>query len=145
VKIPLTKRCKKEQIRFLPAITSKSAWPLGLNFAEEQNTKYMNANKRRKIALDVIANDLVHTKLIMSLGAMGIAAGRYNLCLAASIFKLMGYTKKQGTMDLYDRYALLSRKALNLSFSDTDHTVPQDLALEIYETLLEEFPLDSYE
>jgi hypothetical protein len=102
----------------------------------------MNANKRRKIALDIIANDLVNTKLIMSLGAMGIEAGRYNLCLAASIFKLMGFTKKQRTMDLYDRYALLSRKAQHLPHSDTDRTVLQALALEIYETLLQEKSTD---
>lgn len=102
----------------------------------------MNANNRKTIALDLIANDLVNTKLIMGLGAMGIEAGHYSLYLSTSIFKLIGYTQKQQTMDLYDRYAALSRKAQHLPHSDTDRSALQALALEIYETLLLEKSTD---
>ena len=100
----------------------------------------MNPNKRKTIALDIIVNDLVNVKMIMSLRAMGIDASLYYLSLATSIFKLIGYRKKEQTTDLYDRYAILCRKAKDISFSDTDQTVLQALALEIYETLLKEFP-----
>ncbi len=100
----------------------------------------MNAQQRSAIALNLIANDLINTKLVMGLRALGIDAGVYGLCLAESIFILMGYGKTQQTAELYDRYAALSRKVLDVPLSDADHNALEALALEIYETLLREFP-----
>lgn len=101
----------------------------------------MKAHQRSAIALHIIANDLVNTRLIMGLRALGIDAGMYGLCLAESVFMLMGYGKAQQTEELYDCYAALSRKVQGLPFSEADHNALEALALEIYETLLREFPL----
>lgn len=84
----------------------------------------------RQLIIDLIANDLLHRKLLHGLHALHIEAGAYALHLSESIFTLMGIEKQQHTEELYDQYTQLSTQVLALDFEQ----LPL-LAEEIYETL----------
>lgn len=45
----------------------------------------MDVSERKEIVVDLIANDLVNTKLILGLNALHIDAGIYSMYLAESI------------------------------------------------------------
>lgn len=94
---------------------------------------YTNTNK--EIALNLIFNDLVNCKLIYGLKALHIDAGMYSLCIAESIFKLMGLTDAQCTHERYDQYAALCRKAVEVAYEEGGEHALEALAEEIYEEM----------
>lgn len=99
----------------------------------------MNASVQKEIVLHLIFNDLVNCKLIYGLRALHIDAGLYSLCMAESIFKLMGVAQAQCMHEHYDRYAALCRKATDIPYTEGQEHALQALALEIYEDLARSF------
>src|SRR5690349_20560291 len=95
----------------------------------------MNATVQKEIVLHHIFNDLVNCKLIYGLKALHIDAGIYSLCIAESIFKLMGFAEAQCTHERYDHYAALCRKVTDIAYAEGQEHTLQALALEIYEDL----------
>lgn len=95
----------------------------------------MNIQNRKEIVINLIFNDLANCKLIYGLRALHIDAGIYSLCIAESIFKLMGFEEAQCTYERYDQYAALCRKAIDMPYSEGQEHALQALALEIYEEL----------
>lgn len=89
----------------------------------------------KHIAIDLIANDLVNTKLILGLNALNIDAGIYSMYLAESIFTLMGIAPEQQSPELYDLYAQLSKRAAEAAVVDDDRRAVRALAEGIYERL----------
>lgn len=82
----------------------------------------------RQLIIDLIANDLLHRKLLYGLHALHIEAGAYALHLSESIFTLMGYDPQQHTEALYDLYTKMGTHVLSTDFEQ----LPL-LAEEIYE------------
>jgi hypothetical protein len=99
----------------------------------------MNAKAQKEIVLHLIFNDLVNCKLIYGLRALHIDAGVYSLCMAESIFTLMGLAEAQRTHERYDRYAALCRKATDIPYTEGQAHALQALALEMYEDLARGF------
>lgn len=95
----------------------------------------MNTENRKQIVINLIANDLVNCKLIYGLKALHIDAGMYSLCIAESIFKLMGLTEAQCTHERYDQYAALCRKAVEVPYEEGGEHALVALAEEIYEEM----------
>lgn len=96
----------------------------------------MNVTNQKEIAIDLIANDLVNTKLILGLQALHIDAGLYSMYLAESIFVLMGCASEQCSPDMYDLYAQLTRRAAEAAHIDEERTAVKTMAREIYGRLV---------
>lgn len=65
---------------------------------------------------------------------MGIDAGMYCLYLSDTIFMLMGFKKEEMTTGLYDSYAKMAHKVLDIDINES-YTPLEALAKEVYKEL----------
>lgn len=87
--------------------------------------------KKKELILRLLMDDLVHRKLITGLYQLNIDASAYSLYLSETIFKLMGYSKKEITVELYDRYAELTAPVHKLDLSELNVKL-RELAKVVY-------------
>ncbi len=91
----------------------------------------MNPNKNKKLILSLIKDDLVNTKLVNGLDALGLNAQDYLLHLSDTIFKVMGIKDDEKGEKLFEHYLDLKD---NVRFIESvkSHEAFDDLALAIY-------------
>ncbi len=95
----------------------------------------MNPNKNKKLILSLIKDDLINTKLVNGLDALGLNAQDYLLHLSDTIFKLMGIKDDEKGEKLFEHYLDLKD---NVRFIDgvKSHEAFDNLAIEIYNELI---------
>lgn len=95
----------------------------------------MASNKNKKLILSLIKDDLINTKLVNGLDALGLNAQDYLLHLSDTVFKLMGIKDDKEGEKLFEHYLDLKN---NVRFIDgaKSHEVFDDLALAIYVDLV---------
>lgn len=96
----------------------------------------MNTQKRKELIISLIQDDLVNSKLIGGLNNLGIEASAYYLNLTHTIFKLIGFKKRQLTEEVYDAYFSWIGGVHTLDIA-LKATLFKELAEEIYEKLYE--------
>ena len=94
----------------------------------------MKPEKRKKLILSLIKDDLINCKLVNSLNDMGLCADIYLLHLSETVFKLMGFNESKETEATYEYYMDLTQRAKHIDISQSSKSF-DDLALEIYTTL----------
>lgn len=94
----------------------------------------MNSQKSKKLIITLIKNDLLNQKFILGLQATGIDAGMYCLYLSDTIFMLMGFKKEEMTTELYDRYAKMAHKVLQIDISESYEPL-EGLARKVYKKI----------
>lgn len=87
--------------------------------------------KKKKLIINLIANDLVNYRLIDGLYRQGIDASAYYGHLAEIVFKLMGFAKELRTVELYEQYTALAKKVHEFNPAELRKEV-KVLAKEIY-------------
>ncbi len=91
----------------------------------------MNPSKNKKLILSLIKDDLINTKLVNGLDALGLNAQDYLLHLSDTVFKLMGIKDNKQGEKLFEHYLGLKD---NVRFIDgaKSHEAFDDLAVAIY-------------
>lgn len=91
--------------------------------------------KKQKLILSLIKDNLINTKLVNGLNAMGLDASTYSLHLSETIFELMGFRDNKKSDQVFEYYLELVEKvnAINISQS---HEALDLLTTEIYGELL---------
>jgi hypothetical protein len=104
-------------------------------------TKYsqpvsMSIQTNKDLIISLIKDDLINTKLVTGLSAIGLNASDYHLHLSTTIFQLMGFKDDDFRDEVFQQYLQLTKKTEHLNISES-HNVLNDLALEIYNLLLQ--------
>ncbi|MBL7935408.1 MAG: hypothetical protein JNM51_06335 [Bacteroidia bacterium] len=91
----------------------------------------MNPNKNKKLILSLIKDDLINTKLVNGLDALGLNAQDYLLHLSDTVFNLMKIKDDENGEKLFEHYLNLKD---NVRFIESakSHESFDDLALAIY-------------
>lgn len=95
----------------------------------------MKKTPNKKLILSLIKDDLINTKLVNGLDALGLNAQDYRLHLSDTVFKLMGIEEDKKGEKLFEHYLELKD---NVRFIDgaKSHEAFDDLALAIYIDLI---------
>lgn len=95
----------------------------------------MKKTANKKLILSLIKDDLINTKLVNGLDALGLNAQDYLLHLSDTIFKLMKINDSKKGEKLFEHYLDLKD---NVRFIDSakSHKAFDDLALAIYVDLV---------
>ncbi len=99
----------------------------------------MDSNTNYKTIIELIGSDLLLGKMEQGLHRLSIDTSPYGLSLSQVVFRLMGYEKHEQTQVLHDRYTALCGKALDTDFNVHDTKAIELLAMDIYDTLNDEF------
>jgi hypothetical protein len=95
----------------------------------------MQLKNEEELILSLIKDDLINTKLVNSLTAMGLQADNYLLHLTDTIFTLMGFTGNREREIALERYMELAKGAMLVDIA-AGHQPMDALAYEIYTGLL---------
>ena len=88
----------------------------------------------KPILLSLLRDDLINTKLVLTLNEAGLNADLYMLNLSSTIFMLMGFGQGFDTEDIYDGYRELARLVLYADIAEVPETLDK-MAEEIYRYL----------
>lgn len=89
----------------------------------------------KQLILGLLRSDLINSKLIYSLGDLGINAEDYLLNISEIVFELMGIEDENQIEELTFQYTELMQKAKKINISELNNS-SQKLANEIYCKLL---------
>jgi hypothetical protein len=92
-----------------------------------------------KLIISLIKDDLINSKLVNSLSAIGLNASSYHLHLSTTIFQLMGYNNDNYRDEVFSLYLERSKKAMSINIAESPLAM-NDLALEIFQLLNEKIP-----
>lgn len=102
------------------------------------NNFFMKKIKNRKnLIRSLIKDDLINSKLVNSLGEMGLNADDYLLNLSDTIFKLVGIDDKISNEFIFENYLDLAKRSQYINISQ-GHNSLDNLVEEIYSYLLNE-------
>lgn len=87
------------------------------------------------LIISLIKDDLLNTRLVNGLNAMGLEAANYYLHLDESIFTLMGISSATHGEEILERYLSLCEQVNTIDVENNKEGL-QTLAENIYETLL---------
>ncbi|MFL9483001.1 hypothetical protein ACI6Q2_09520 [Chitinophagaceae bacterium LWZ2-11] len=90
---------------------------------------------QKELIISLIKDDLINTKLVVGLNALGLQANDYSLQLSSTIFELMGFEDNEETELIFERYLSLSKNILEIDTSESRNRLSA-LALLIYSQLL---------
>lgn len=90
--------------------------------------------KNKNIIISLIKDDLIHTKLIHGLEALGLSALNYHLHLCETVFEIMGFPQDDSTQPALEYYLAELKKANRFNISGS-HKAFDMLALSIYKEL----------
>ncbi len=92
--------------------------------------------KTEKLVISLIKDDLINSRLVHGLNALGLDAERYYTNLSSSIFGLMGLqTNDERMVKVLESYIDSSKRVLRIDFEDHRKEL-DDLAVDIYDSLL---------
>ncbi len=94
----------------------------------------MKANRKKKLIVSLIKDDLINSKLVYSLTDIGLDATCYHLLLSNTIFELMGVKENTRADRLFEFYSCLTRKVRDIDISQS-HKPLDNLATEIFQQL----------
>lgn len=97
------------------------------------------AKHNKKLILSLIKDDLINTKLVNGLDALGLNAQDYLLHLSDTVFKLMGIKDDKKGEKLFQRYLDLKDNVRFIK-SAKSHDAFDDLAIAIYIDLISKKP-----
>lgn len=90
---------------------------------------------RKILVLDLIADDLINTKLVYSLNDLGLQANDYTLHVSTTIMNLMRIkTTPLRWENIHDEYLEMTKRVLKIDFQESPRML-QTLAEEIYDFL----------
>ena len=95
----------------------------------------MNNQKKQKLILSLIKDNLINTKLVNGLNAMGLDASSYSLHLSETIFELMGFEDSKRSDQVFEYYLELVEKVNDINIAQS-HDALDLLTTEIYGELL---------
>ncbi len=91
----------------------------------------MKSMKDKTIIISLIKDDLIHTKLINGLEALGLNALNYHLHLSETVFEIMRLPQNESTEPVLKYYLAELKKANNFNMHGS-HNEFDKLALAIY-------------
>jgi hypothetical protein len=94
----------------------------------------MEATTRENLIISLIADDIIHTKLLETLIVMGLKPNKFNQNLGEAIMQLMGFEKGKAPDCLFNYYISLRRQAMLTSGYDQREI--QHLARKVYDRLM---------
>lgn len=93
-----------------------------------------------KLIIALIKDDLINSKLINALNAIGLNADCYFLYLDSTIFKFVGYENDDYAEEIYEKYRDLAMQAKFVDIS-TSNVGLDSLALELFQFLESNKPI----
>jgi len=94
----------------------------------------MNAKQKEQLIISLIKDDLINTKLVSGLGALGLNADNYYLHLGNTVLNLMGFAHGREREAIFEHYISLTAKANEVDISQS-HRPMDALALEVYKEM----------
>jgi hypothetical protein len=91
--------------------------------------------RKKEMAIRLIRDDLINSKLVYSLGDIGLNADNYLLHLSGMVFELMGFDDNEQTDELTEQYIEMT-KCIKAIDADEMHCELEQLAQEVYAELL---------
>jgi hypothetical protein len=91
--------------------------------------------RKKEMAIRLIRDDLINSKLVYGLGDMGLNADNYLLHLSEMIFELVGFDDSEQTDELTEQYIEMTKRVKAID-ADEMHCQLKQLAQEIYTELL---------
>lgn len=91
----------------------------------------MKAISEKQLIISLIKDDLINTRLVNGLNAIGLMADDYLLHLSDTIFKLMGIPDDPRGEEIFEYYMDLLKKVEAVDVTES-HAPLDDLALEIF-------------
>jgi hypothetical protein len=84
------------------------------------------------LIISLIRDDLINSKLVNSLNAIGLNASNYHLHLSTTIFQLMGYKDDHYRDEVFALYLQRSKKAMRIDITASSAAL-DELAMEIFQ------------
>lgn len=75
----------------------------------------MKRIKYKDLIISLIKDDLIHTKLINGLDALGLEALDYHIHLSETIFELLGFPENENSDAIFEYYIAQLKRARRLS------------------------------
>jgi hypothetical protein len=88
----------------------------------------------KALVISLIKDDLINSKLVNSLTAIGLNATDYHLHLSTTIFQLMGYKDDHYRDEVFALYFRRTKKAMRINIA-TSSAALDELAVEIFQLL----------
>lgn len=89
----------------------------------------------KKIVVSLIKDDLINTKLVNALNALGLNADDYLINVSSTIFKILDIGDDRAGEDVFEWYMNSLKKVDPIDIRE-NHTTLESLAIEIYLELL---------
>ena len=99
----------------------------------------MDKTINEDLVVSLIKDDIINSKLVNGLLAIGLDASHYQLHLGNTIFQLLGFKDDHYSDTIYKFYRDLIKKIKPINFSTSPEAV-DELALAIYNKLLGRVP-----
>lgn len=90
--------------------------------------------KQKSVIISLIKDDLIHTKLIHGLEALGLSALNYHLHLCETVFEIMRFPQDESSEPALEYYLAELKKANRFNMNGS-HKAFDKLALIIYTEL----------
>jgi hypothetical protein len=100
----------------------------------------MSPKKKKKLIISLIKDDLINSKLVNGLDAMGLESQDYFLHLSGTIFDLIGFSDCETSDEVYHEYVLRSKKVTEIDIKH-DNRPLDSLASELYQYLRDAYSL----
>lgn len=97
--------------------------------------------KKKDLIINLIKDELVHTKLLDGFSGIGFDMSEYHLNLNEAVFFIAGFRSSQITSELKEWYFRKIEDAMNLSFPPRLSEELEELASSIYLELMAELQL----
>jgi hypothetical protein len=94
----------------------------------------MNLKDKKSLLLSLIKDDLIHTKIINGLDALGLEALDYHIHLSETIFELLGFPENENSDTIFEYYIAQLKRARRLNIRKNREAF-DSLALSIYNEL----------
>jgi len=91
-------------------------------------------SNNKSLIISLIKDDLIHTKLVYGLEALGLNALNYHLHLSETIFEIMRFPQDESTEPILEYYLAELKKANHFNMNGS-HKEFDKLALAIYAEL----------
>lgn len=102
----------------------------------------LNYMLQKDIIVNLIKDDLIHTRLVYGLETLGLNAGNYYLNLNETIFKLAGI--KENKEDFFEKYIEECRKVHSVDIINNPELL-NDMAIHLYKELKKEYKAQEHE
>lgn len=94
----------------------------------------MKSLQKKNLIISIIKDDLIHTKLVQGLQALGLNAMDYHLHLSETVFELMNIQQDESTEGIFEYYLAELKKAKRFNINGSQQSFDA-LALSIYNEL----------